>query len=103
MHDRVRIRARQRVLDFLSIRQIALDENSPRVHRAAMAFGEIVKDRDLVAFIEEQLSANTPNITRAADDENFHPEESRRLWPLINPAHGWKAERPLFSAARQSS
>ena len=43
-----------------------------------MAFGQIVEDDDFVAFIEQQLDANAPDVAGPADDENFHPRKVRR-------------------------
>src|SRR5438045_7243112 len=50
-----------------------------------MAFAQIVENRNSVAFIEQQLGANTADIAGATDNENFHPRENRRPAPLINP------------------
>jgi hypothetical protein len=43
-----------------------------------MTFSKIVEDDSFMAFIEKQLRANAPDITGAANDENFHPAKFRR-------------------------
>src|SRR6266487_6548827 len=88
MHDRVGACLRERGLDFSSIGQITFNESGARIDRAAMAFGEIIKDDDLMLFIEKQLGANAADITSAPDNENFHSRKSREAGPLINSANG---------------
>ena len=58
--------------------KIAADERRALVDGAAMAFGQVVEDDDFVAFIEQQLDADAADITRPADDKNFHPRKVRR-------------------------
>jgi hypothetical protein len=72
MHDRVWARAGKRELNLLAVSQIALDESRARIHSVAMAFAKIIEDGSLMAFIEKQFGANAPDITGAANDENFH-------------------------------
>src|SRR6266705_6384067 len=81
MHYGVRTRARKRRVDFFPVSQVALDESRPRIHRATMAFCKVIEDRSFMAFIEKQLCANAPDITGAANDENFHArrENAARL------------------------
>jgi hypothetical protein len=43
-----------------------------------MAFAEIIEDGSLMAFVKKQFCANAPDITGAANDENFHPAKFRR-------------------------
>jgi hypothetical protein len=43
-----------------------------------MTFAEIIEDHSRMAFIEKQFCADTPDITGAANDENFHPAKFRR-------------------------
>ena len=50
----------------------------PLIDREAMAFGQVVEDGDLVAFIEQQLDADAADVARPADDEDFHPRKVRR-------------------------
>jgi hypothetical protein len=47
-----------------------------------MTFRQIVEDNNVVAFIEEELDANAPDISRSADDKDFHPRKVRRTLPL---------------------
>ena len=85
MHDRIRSLLCQRLLDRLSIFQIAFDEFSAWIDRAAMAFAQIIENRDAVVLIEQELGTNAPDVTGATDNENFHSRENRRPAPLINP------------------
>ena len=63
-------------------RKIAADERRPFVNRATMTFGQVVEDNDVVAFIEQELDANAPDVSRSADDKDFHPRKVRRTSPL---------------------
>src|SRR5216110_3833508 len=72
MHYCVRARAGKRSLNLFAIGQIAFDELRSRIHCAAMAFAEIIEDRSVMAFIKKQFCANAPDITSAANNENFH-------------------------------
>src|SRR5207302_7426790 len=119
MHDCVRLNLTDDRQCSLSILQIAFDEVGTPINRAAMSFGEIIEDGELVPLIEQLLRANAPDIAGASDDENFHSRESRETGQLINqkcgaklfeltPARNWKLRRKAidpdsFSAIPQSS
>jgi len=72
MHDCIRAYTRERNLDLATVGQIALDEFCARVHGAAMAFAKIIEDGSLIAFIKKQFCTDAPDISGAANDENFH-------------------------------
>ena len=72
MHYGVWTDARKRRVDLFSVSQVALDEFRARVHGASMAFAKIIEDCGFMALIEKQFGANAPDITGAANDENFH-------------------------------
>src|SRR5437899_11167275 len=72
MHHCVGATIGERSLDLVALRQVALDKSRPRIDCAAMAFAQIIKDRDFVAFIQQLFRANTADVTRSASDENFH-------------------------------
>ena len=72
MHDCIRAYTRKRNLDLATVGQITFDESRPRIHRAAMAFAKIIENRNLMAFIKKQFCADAPDISGAANDENFH-------------------------------
>jgi hypothetical protein len=78
VHHGFRFGFLKRATDFFPPGEIATDESRPIVHGTAVTFGQIVEDDDLVAFIEEQLDANAPDIACPANDENFHPRKVRR-------------------------
>jgi hypothetical protein len=52
--------------------RFAQDEFRTRIHRRAMAFGEIVIDRDVVSGVEQFLRANGPDVSGATGDKNVH-------------------------------
>ena len=72
MHYCIRAYTRERNLDLATVGQIADDEIRARVHGAAMAFAKIIENRNLVAFIKKQFCTDAPDISGAANDENFH-------------------------------
>src|SRR5881397_827492 len=77
MHHCVGATIGERSLDLVALRKVALDKSRPPIDCAAMAFAQIVKDRDFVAFIEQLFRANAADVTRAANKENFHPPGNR--------------------------
>jgi hypothetical protein len=78
MHYRVRASTGKCRLNLFAVSQVAWDECRSRIHCATMTFCKIVEDNSFMAFIEKQLRANAPDITGAANDENFHPAKFRR-------------------------
>ena len=78
MHYRIRARAGKRSLDLRAVGQLTPDEIRPGIDGAPMAFTQIIEDGNFVAFIQQQLGANTPNVASAANNENFHAPKFRR-------------------------
>jgi hypothetical protein len=74
----LRSRFLESAANFFPAPEIATDESRPLVHGAAMPFGQVIEDDDLVALIEQQLDANAPDIACPADDKNSHPRKVRR-------------------------
>src|SRR5438876_2630360 len=72
MHHSVGATAGERSLDLFTVGKVALDKSRPRIDCAAMAFTQIVKHCDFVAFIQQLFRANTADVTGAAGDENSH-------------------------------
>jgi len=68
----VRMLLGQRILNRLSILQIAFDEFRPRIDRCPMAFAQIVERGDSVPVVEQNLGANAADVARSADDQNLH-------------------------------
>ena len=100
MHDRIRPLLHQCFLDRFSILQIALNKFGARIERGAMAFAQVVEDRNAVAFVEQQLGADATDIASTSGNENLHSRQNRRGAPLINPKCGlWK---PLPTPVRRS-
>jgi hypothetical protein len=52
--------------------RLCQNEFRPRVHRRAVAFREVVINRDLMAGVEEFFRANRTDMTGAAGDKNIH-------------------------------
>src|SRR5207248_5623073 len=72
MHHGIRTRTGESRLDLLAVRKVALDKSRPRIDCVPMAFAQIIKDRDFVAFIQQLFRANTADVTRSASEENSH-------------------------------
>ena len=72
MHHCVGATIGERSLDLVALRKVALDKSRPPIDCAAMAFAQIIKDRDFVAFIQQLFRANTADVTRSASEENSH-------------------------------
>ena len=57
------------------------NEFRARVHRRAVAFREIVIDRNLMPGIEQLFRANRPDITGAAGDKDVHKASVENIRP----------------------
>src|SRR5437016_2816840 len=84
MHDRIGPRTGEGGCERLSIRQIAFYEFATYVNCAAMSFRQVIKNRNLMALVEQNLAANTADITCAAYNQNSHPRKSPWITPFIN-------------------
>ncbi len=76
VHHCFRLRFLKRAADLLPAREVAANERGPLIDRAPMALAQVVEDDDLMAFIEQELDANAPDVACSADDKDFHPRES---------------------------
>jgi hypothetical protein len=72
MHHGVRVRVGQHSLNSRAVGQLALNEIRPRIDCAPVAFSQIIEDGYFVALIQQQLGANAPDVTGAANNENSH-------------------------------
>jgi hypothetical protein len=72
VHDGVGSGGLDGIEDVAFLLRLAQNEFRPRIHRRAVAFGEIVIDRDLMSGIEQFFRANGADVTRAAGDQNVH-------------------------------
>lgn len=70
MHHSIRLRFSNRPADHRAVGEIALKEFGPRFDRFAMAFGQVVEDRHLVAFIEQLLDTNASDVACSASYKN---------------------------------
>jgi hypothetical protein len=95
MHNGVRAMRGQGSLDLLPIRKFAFNEMRPRINGALMAFTQVVKNGNFMAFIQQQLGANAPDVARAANDKDFHWREK---CSVIRPKS--KATREMTAAHR---
>jgi hypothetical protein len=60
------------LFDERGIAQAAYDEFCARIHGRAMAFGQIVIDRDLMPGVEQFFRANRADVARTAGDKDVH-------------------------------
>jgi hypothetical protein len=82
MHHCVGTTTGESGLDLIAVPQVALDKLRPRIDCPAMAFAQIIKDRDFISLIQQLFGANAPDVTRAASEENLHcPEIAASLAP----------------------
>jgi hypothetical protein len=58
-----------------------------------MTFAQIIKDRDFMTFIQQLLRANAADVTRSANEEDFH---GRRKCRVIR----WQSKRMVGTARR---
>ena len=72
MHDGVRLCVGHRVADALRLVEVADDESGAGVDGPAVAFGEVVEDRDLMATVEELFDADAADVAGTPGDENIH-------------------------------
>ena len=75
MHHRIRTIFRQSVFDRRLIGQVAFEKSGPLIDRRAMAFYQIIEYPDRVILVKQQLGTDAPDVTGAANDENFHPRK----------------------------
>src|SRR5215471_19598010 len=67
-----------------------------------MAFAQIIKDRDFVAFIQQLFRANAADVTGAASQENFHGRgkcTSIRFESKANVEDGWPTRPARLTVA----
>src|SRR6185436_14620979 len=76
VHHGVGLHILQRDLDVVALLEVADDEFRPRVHGGRMAFGEVVKDRDGVAGVDQLFDADAADVAGTAGDEDFHGTHS---------------------------
>src|ERR1051325_11689245 len=72
MHHRIGTSSRECHFDHISFLQISFEKARAPVQCGAMAFAEVIENRDLVPFIEQQLGTNAADVTSAADNKDFH-------------------------------
>jgi hypothetical protein len=75
MHHGVWTTGRKGSLDLLAIRKFAFNEMRPGINGGPMAFAQIIENGDFMPLIQQELCANAPDITRAANDKDFHWRE----------------------------
>src|SRR5712664_3518665 len=88
--------------------RLAQNKLPPRIDGRAMAYGEIVVNGDLMAGVEEFLSANGANVSCAAGEKDIHavnldaetgPLNGKRIG---SSRRGIEAERLKFSGESAS-
>ena len=72
VHDGVGLGGFDGVENVALLLRLAQNEFRARIHRRAMAFGEVVINRDLMAGVEQFFRANGTDVAGAAGDKNVH-------------------------------
>ena len=72
------------------------NEFRARIHRRAMAFREVVINRDLMAGVEQFFRANRADITGAAGDKNVHADSVKNF----RAGESSKAKKPPCARRR---
>jgi hypothetical protein len=72
VQDGVRLDRLDRGENDSGLFRLGQNEIGARFHRSAVAFGEIVIDRDSMSGIEQFFRANGSNITGTAGDKDVH-------------------------------
>jgi hypothetical protein len=75
MHHGVRAMSGKGSLNLLAIRKFAFNEMRPGINGAPMAFTQVVENGDFMPLIQQELGANAPDVTCAANHEDFHWRE----------------------------
>ncbi len=65
-----------RPLGAFRIAQFTLDEGSALIHCAAMAFGQVIKNRYPMTRIQQLLHAHRPDVASPSRDKNIHGEKT---------------------------
>jgi hypothetical protein len=76
MHYSIRAMSGKGGLDLLAIRKLAFNEMRPGINGAAMAFTQVVENGNFMPLIHQELGANAPDVTRAANYKDFHWRKS---------------------------
>jgi hypothetical protein len=72
MHHGIRLMSGKGGFDLLAIRKFAFNEMRSGINRAAMAFTKVIENGNFMPLIQQELSANAPDVPCAANHENFH-------------------------------
>jgi hypothetical protein len=72
MHHRIRVRVGERSLDSRAVGKLAFKKSGARINCTPVSFSQIIEDDYFVALIQQYFSANTSDVTGAANNENSH-------------------------------
>jgi hypothetical protein len=76
MHNGIRVMGRKGGLDLLPIRKFAFNEMRPGINRGSMAFTQVVENSNFMPLVQQELGANAPDVTCAANHKDFHWREN---------------------------
>jgi hypothetical protein len=76
MHNGVRAMIGKGRLDLLPIRKFAFNEMRPGINRGSMAFTQVVENSNFMPLVQQELGANAPDVTCAANHKDFHWREN---------------------------
>jgi len=86
MHHGVGAMSGKGSLDLLAIRKFALNEMRPGINGTLMAFTQIIENGNFVTLIQQELCANAPDVTRPANDKDFHWRKKCRVMEVKSKA-----------------
>src|SRR6186713_2303710 len=72
MHYGVRPMSGKGCLNLLAIRKFAFNEMRAGINGASVSLAEIIEYDHYVAFIQQELGANAPDIACAPNNKDFH-------------------------------
>jgi len=72
MHHGVRTMSGKSSFDLLSIRKVAFNKMRSGIDGAPMAFTQVVENGNVIPLIQQELGANAPDVSCAANHEDFH-------------------------------
>ena len=76
MHNGVRAMSGKGRLDLLPIGKFTFDEMRSGINGAPMAFTQVVENDNFMSLIQQELGANAPDVTCAANHKDFHWREN---------------------------
>jgi hypothetical protein len=102
MHNGIRVMGRKGGLDLLPIRKFAFNETGAGINSGSMAFAQVIEDGNLVPLIQQELGANAPDVTCAANHKDFHWRQNA-AGSAVNQKQLAKSRLPVVLVCRRHS